>query len=99
MVEQDLKPAPRSQMSATWHLKDPKEWNFFQRTINSLNLLQQTKDSPAAPVHESSDKVPFYPVWKQWLWILPRGVMPLAIHRMYMEISGKTWHPIFAFFL
>lgn len=86
-------------MSATWYDNDPERWSFIQRIIVAFGMLPQSKGMKPAPVHTQKDKVPFYPVWKQWAWIVPRATMPLVLHRAYMELTGRTLHPIFAFFL
>jgi hypothetical protein len=84
-------------MTATWHTEDPSTWNFFQHLIIKADILQQGINTPQPPVHSKEDKVPYYPVYKQWMWILPRAVAPIAIHRLFMEATGMTFHPVFAF--
>lgn len=84
-------------MTATWHKADPSTWTFFQRLLIRLDILQQGANTPAPPVHAKSDKVPHYPVYRQWMWILPRAVTSIAIHRLFMEVTGWTFHPVFAF--
>jgi hypothetical protein len=92
------KPAMKKHaMTATWHLDDPSTWNFYQRTIMRLDILQQKKDTPAPPVHPKTDKVPYYPVWRQWAWIIPRALISVGLHRLFMEVTGWTFHPAFAF--
>ncbi|PWN51059.1 fatty acid hydroxylase superfamily protein [Violaceomyces palustris] len=84
-------------MTATWHLKDPSEWDFWQRFLIRLNVLQQPAGCPPAPLKEGT-KVPYYPVWRQHLWIAPRAALPLLIHHAYMRLTGWTLHPVAAFF-
>jgi hypothetical protein len=86
-------------MTATWHKDDPSTWDFIQRLIIRLDVLQQGANTPHPPVHAKTDKVPYYPEYKQWMWIIPRAIIPLAVHRAFMEVTGKTFHPAFAFFL
>lgn len=81
---------------ATWHHKDPKEWDGAQKLMVGLGVLQQEKDSKP-PVHAKTDPVPVYSVWRQHAFILPRILAPLVIHRLYMELTGWTLHPVAAF--
>lgn len=94
-------PAPSSvkkhAMTATWHHDDPSTWNFFQRTIIRLDILQQGKDTPSPPVHKMTEKVPYYPVYRQWMWIIPRALVSVGLHRLFMELTGWNFHPAFAF--
>ena len=55
--------APAGQ-KATWHTKDPKEWDGAQKMIVGLGVLQQPKDTDAPPVHAKTDPVPVYSVWR-----------------------------------
>lgn len=102
MIMKDA-PAPISVkkhgMTATWHHDDPSTWSVFQKALIRQNLLQQQTNTPKPPVHEKTDKVPHYPVYKQWMWIIPRAIISISVHRLFMELTGKTFHPIFAFFL
>lgn len=92
-------PKKKHTMTATWHLdEDQSEWDFYKRLIHRLNILQHPKGQAPAPVYTKDDKVPFYPVWRQWAYIMPRAVVPLLIHRAFMELTGWTFHPVFAFF-
>lgn len=84
-------------MTSTWHKEDPASWNYFQRLLIRLRLLQQTATTPAPPVHAMTDKVPYYPVYRQWMWIMPRAVASIALHRLFMELTGWTLHPVAAF--
>lgn len=82
---------------ATWHHKDPKEWDGAQKMIVGLGVLQQDKDTAKPPVHAKTDPVPVYSVWRQHAFILPRILAPLIVHRLYMELTGWTLHPVVAF--
>ncbi|EPQ29988.1 uncharacterized protein PFL1_02661 [Pseudozyma flocculosa PF-1] len=84
-------------MTSTWHLQDPSTWNFWQRMLVRLDLLQQPKDAPKAPIRVG-EKVPYYPAWRQHAWIFPRAAAPLVIHYAYMRLTGWTLHPVAAFF-
>jgi hypothetical protein len=87
--------APASK-PATWHKLDPSEWNFPQRSIMLLDILQDPPNSARPPISAKTDPVPVYPVWKQHVWILPRLLPPLFVHRLIMETTGITFHPAFA---
>lgn len=90
--------APASK-PATWHHKPRSEWNFAQRVLVDLGVLQVYADDSPPPVFAKTDPVPVYPVWRQNAWILPRVVVPLLVHRAYMDLTGNTLHPAAAFFL
>ncbi|UZJ54461.1 hypothetical protein CBS101457_003781 [Exobasidium rhododendri] len=90
--------AKKHAMTATWHKQDPSTWNFSQRLFIWFDILQQGATTPQPPVHPKTDKVPYYPIHKQWMWIIPRAIVPLAMQRIFMEVTGKTFHPVFAFF-
>ncbi|CEH17072.1 hypothetical protein CBOM_03143 [Ceraceosorus bombacis] len=87
-------------MVSTWHLKPAEELSWEQRLILKLNVLQQAKDTPKPPVFskEKGDKVPYLPVYtEQWKWIMPRALLPLAIHGAFQKLTGWNFHPAFAF--
>lgn len=90
--------APASK-PATWHYKPRSEWNFAQRALNDIGLLQDPPHSKKPPVFDKSTPVPVYPVWRQHVWLLPRLLPPLLVHRAYMDLTGLTVHPVAAFFL
>lgn len=92
-------PVKKHVMTATWHKEGPFAWNFFQKTIIRLNMLQPGANTPAPPVHEKTEKVSYYPVYRQWMWIIPRALISVGIHRLFMELTGWTFHPAFAFLL
>lgn len=87
--------APASR-PATWHKKDSSEWNFAQKSIMFLDILQDPPNSQRPPIAAKTDPVPVYPVWRQHMWILPRLLPPLILHRVIMETTGTTFHPLFA---
>lgn len=88
----NVKRAPAS-TPATWHLKDPSTWNFAQRSIVLLDIIQDPAGSARPPVHAKEDKVPVYPVWRQHAFVLPRALPPLLIHWALMRYAGITLHP------
>lgn len=63
-----------------------------------LDILQDPPNSTRPPIHAKTDLVPVYPVWRQHIWILPRLLPPLILHRVIMETTGITFHPLFALF-
>lgn len=89
--------APASR-PATWHKKDSSEWNFPQKTLMVLDILQDPANSARPPIYKKTDLVPVYPVWRQHAWILPRLLPPLIVHRVIMQTTGITFHPVFAVF-
>lgn len=89
--------APASR-PATWHLKPPSQWNFAQRFLMVLDVLQDPPSTERPPVHAKTDVVPVFPVWRQHAFILPRLVAPLLVHRLFVELTGLTVHPVLAFF-
>lgn len=89
----DRAPASRP---ATWHKKDPSEWNFPQKSIMYLDILQDPPNSERPPIAAKTDPVPVYPVWRQHIWVLPRLLPPIILHRLIFETTGLTFHPAFA---
>ena len=87
--------APASR-PATWHKKDPSEWNFAQKSFMFLDILQDPPHSERPPVAAKTDPVPVYPVWRQHVWILPRLLPPLLVHRVIMQTTGITFPPLVA---
>lgn len=80
----------KSKMSATWHTKPREEWSFFERTLVDLNILQDPHDSERPPVHPKEAPVPYFPIYEQWKWILPRATAPLLINWGYSIVTGKN---------
>lgn len=87
----------KSPMYASWHLKDPSTFNFPQRLVTLLGLLQQPAGKPLPPQPKPTDKVPYLPVWRQWAWLMPRAVAPLLIHAAFVQLTGITFHPVAAY--
>ncbi|CAO1636212.1 unnamed protein product [Sympodiomycopsis kandeliae] len=101
---QQLKAAPdhvapsiggKNEMKATWHQNDPSTWNLWQRGLYRMGALQFL-DTTEAPRFATEDPVPYFPIWKQHLWIFPRAVAPLVVHYFILKVFG-SFHPLFAF--
>ena len=83
-------------VESTWRTKDRKTWNRWQHILTWFDVLPSLTEEYPAP--KPTDKVPYYPVWRQHAFIFPRAIVPVAIHWAWMQLTGWTFHPVFAFF-
>lgn len=85
----------KNAMTSTWHHNDPSTWNFCQRALFRIGALQFI-DFGDAPVFKDTDPIPYFPIWKQHLWVFPRAVLPLLGHALVVWSFG-SFHPLAAF--
>lgn len=48
------------------------------------------------PKFDASHPVPYFPIWKQWAWCLPRILPPIAVNWVVVKTFG-SFHPVAAF--
>lgn len=83
-------------MTTSWPFKPRYTWNILMWYVWLLHVLPDL-EVPNPPKLPKSAKVPFLAEYKQWFWILPRALVPFAIHRAYYEYNGgKAWSPLTA---
>lgn len=96
----DSKPVPeiraKNPMTSTWLERDPSTWDWFQRRLHHLGAVQVDADFDY-PKAKPTDPVPYFPIWKQHLWVLPRALAPLVPHWLIVKTFG-SFHPVAAFF-
>lgn len=79
-------------IKSTWHDRDPSTWNWWQWYLNFLGAQQHLDGTPT---FQPTDPVPYYPVWKQHLWLFPQAIIPLIIHYTIIKTFGSL-HPFAA---
>lgn len=90
-----IKSKPKNVMASTWHQNDPSTWSRAQRILHKMGALQFISFDDV-PVYKDSDPIPYFPIWKQHLWMGPRAVAPLIVHYAIIKTFG-SFHPVAAF--
>lgn len=85
----------RAKNRSTWVAQDPATWNWAQRTLFNVGAVQIEKDVEY-PKAKQTDPVPYFPIWKQHLWVMPRALAPLTGHWAIVKFFG-SFHPAAAF--
>lgn len=65
-----------------------------------LDILQDPPGSERPPVYSKDTPVPVYGAWPQHVFILPRALGPLLLHRAWVEVTGIAlpWYAAFAWY-
>lgn len=71
-----------------------------QKMVSVLDIVQDPAGSERPPVFSKDTPVPVYPVWRQHVWILPRALAPLLLHRAWIEATGIAlpWYAAFLYY-
>ena len=88
---------PKDNMKSTWRTADKSTWGFFHWVFELMTIHPTDVNKPIT-VHKKTDPVPYLPQWNTHLWVCFWGLLPLVGQQLYMSITGKTFHPLFAFF-
>lgn len=73
---------------STWRSKPRSQWSFPQKFIDAVNVHSFDLDKPV-PVHAKTDKVPYLSQWSQHLFVIVFGFLPIAIHQLWLSLSGS----------
>ncbi|KAF9890495.1 hypothetical protein FE257_005900 [Aspergillus nanangensis] len=88
---------PKDSMKSTWRHLDKSEWSIFHWSYELLGIHPQRLDKEV-PVHSKSEKVPWLSELHLHRWVLTHALLPLFIHHVYCEYTGKNLSPLGAFF-
>lgn len=92
-------PNPNDSMKQTWPTWDKSRWQVYHTVIDSLDVYP-IGDGKHVPVHPKTDKVPHLPQWSQHAWILSFAWIPLAIHQLFLQVTGASYlHSVAVFLL
>lgn len=84
---------------STWHDEDRKsQWGIASWFFHLLNI-DPIPPNFEAPVHAKTDKMPYVSEMDLHRWILPRALVPFAIHCGLYYYGGIKLHPLAAFAL
>jgi hypothetical protein len=82
-------------MRSTWHARSRDTWNGAQRM---LSRVQPARVSPQPALRAACGaKVPVLRVRDQWMWVLPRAVLPLIVHGRAQTLLALELGPVAAF--
>ena len=83
-------------LKSTWRTQDRKEWTVFHWVFELLGIYPDNLDQEV-PVHAKSEKVPYLPSWQLHRYVIFHAFIPLAIHQLYVSLTGRNLSTVAAF--
>jgi sterol desaturase/sphingolipid hydroxylase (fatty acid hydroxylase superfamily) len=81
-------PTPKNPMQSTWR-NNKSQWRFHEKLMDTLSMHPTNIDQPI-PVYPKTAKVPHIPAWEMHRWIIIHAFVPLALHQLYVFVTGKN---------
>ncbi|BDD57639.1 hypothetical protein MPDQ_007221 [Monascus purpureus] len=87
----------KDSMKSTWRTLDRSQWTGFHWFYEILGIHPVDLDQEV-PVWSKEDKVPWVPEWHLHRWVLFHAFIPIAVHQLYVSLTGHNLSPLVAVF-
>lgn len=85
----------QNSMKSTWR-QTGKGWGL-QHWVMQILWLHPTDINQKIPVHQKTDKMPYFTELDGHLWVLGHALWPLVLQQIFCWYTGHNLHPVLAF--
>ncbi|KAL3454421.1 hypothetical protein BJX65DRAFT_315666 [Aspergillus insuetus] len=86
----------RDSMKSTWRRQHKSQWTIWHTILDSLGVHHVDLDKEV-PVHQKDEKIPYMPDWSVHRWIIFYTGTTLALHELYIRVTGSNVGPVVAY--
>ncbi|RMZ78693.1 hypothetical protein DV737_g3790, partial [Chaetothyriales sp. CBS 132003] len=84
-------------MKSTWRTADRSQWSLYHWFVELMDMQPSYLDKEI-PVHSKDDPVPVIVEWQNHRWIIFHTFIPIALHQLYVSVTGHNLGLVPAFF-